>query len=213
MTVTYRAHVNEQTFLNLPGFHSGACAYVFVEDTSERGLQYGPYCEPGCLCGCVENFEPRTTVEIADCDRTIQLSFDVDSEGYRENSLHKLDTLVAALRVFREALVKEFEPYDERARALAEVQKRLEDVQDEPPVGVASRSPRPAPTPWPRGEARACKARNGSSSLPGVFGGAFRCPSAPERGRSSARCGSLPDSRHAPGTASARFRHGVGTHE
>ena len=28
---------------------------------------------------------------------------------------------------------------------------------------------RPArPTPWPRGEARACKARHGSSSLPGV---------------------------------------------
>ena len=144
MTVPYRAHANERTLLNLPGFHAGAFVYVYVEDTSERGLQYGPYCEPGCLCGCVENFDPRTVLEIADCADTISLSFDVDSDGYRENSLHKLDTLVAALRVFREALVKEFAPYDERARVLRELQEHLEDVQDEPPGGAASRSPRPA---------------------------------------------------------------------
>ena len=140
MTVPYRAHVNEQTFLNLPGFHSGAYVYVYVEDTSERGLKYGPYCEPGCLC-CVENFEPRVVLAIADCDNEIALTFDVDSEGYRENSLHKLDTLVAALRVFREALVKEFEPYDERARALRELKAHLEDVQDEPPGGAAMVAP------------------------------------------------------------------------
>jgi hypothetical protein len=53
--------VNERTLLNLPGYHSGAFVYVYVEDTSERGLRYGPYCEPGCLCGCVENYEPRAT--------------------------------------------------------------------------------------------------------------------------------------------------------
>ena len=32
--------------------------------------------------------------------------------------MHKLDTLVSALRVFREALVAEFEPYDRREREL-----------------------------------------------------------------------------------------------
>lgn len=145
MTVPYRARVNERTLLNLPGFHSGAFVYVSVEDTSQRGLQHGPYCEPGCLCGCAENYEPRTTLEIADCDEVISLEFDIDSEGYRENSLHKLDTLIAALRVFREALVEEFEPYDERARALAELQ-RLEDVQDEPPGGATSCRPGPPDT-------------------------------------------------------------------
>jgi hypothetical protein len=144
MTVPYRARLNERTLLNLPGFHSGAYVYVYVEDTSERGLQYGPYCEPGCLCGCVSNYEPRATLEIADCADVVELEFDVDSDGYRENSLHKLDTLIAALRVFREALVKEFEPYDERARALEELEERLEDVQDEPPGGAATRSPRPS---------------------------------------------------------------------
>ena len=140
MTIPYRAHVNERTLLNLPGFHGGAYVYVYVEDTTDRGLEYGEYCEQGCLCGCVDNYEPRMKLEISDCDRRVSLGFDVDSVGYRENSLHKLDTLIAALRVFREALLKEFEPYDERARALEELK---EDVQDEPPGGAATRSPRP----------------------------------------------------------------------
>ena len=52
--------------------------------------------------------------------RRIGLEFDVDSEAGRANSLHKLDTLLAALRVFREGIVAEFEPYDQRERELAE---------------------------------------------------------------------------------------------
>jgi hypothetical protein len=103
MGMPYRARVNERTLLNLPGFHMGAYVYVYVEDTSER--------ESGS-----NNFEPRTTLEIADCDRRIELQFEIDSDEGRENSLHKLDTLVAALRLFREALVAEFELYDRRAR-------------------------------------------------------------------------------------------------
>ena len=59
-------------------------------------------------------------LEIADCNRWIGLEFDVDSETGRANSLHKLDTLLAALRVFREGLVAEFEPYDQRERELAQ---------------------------------------------------------------------------------------------
>jgi hypothetical protein len=58
------------------------------------------------------------TLEIADCCKHIALEFDVDSDASRENSLHKLDTLVTALRLFREALVAECEPYDRRAREL-----------------------------------------------------------------------------------------------
>ena len=80
------------------------------------------------------------------------------ARGTRENSLHKLDTLVAALRVLREALVKEFEPYEERARALRELKEHLEDVQDEPRAGRPHGGPARL-TPWPSGEARACKAR------------------------------------------------------
>jgi hypothetical protein len=57
-------------------------------------------------------------LEIADCNERIALEFDIDSSTGRDNSLHKLDTLVSALRLFREALVNEFEPYDRRAREL-----------------------------------------------------------------------------------------------
>ena len=117
MGVPYRARVNERTLLNLPGFHGGAYVYVYVEDTSERTLQRDPFCEDDCTC-CPHNFEPRMTLEIADCDRTISLQFDVDTAGARVNSFHKLDTLLAALQVFRAALAEEFEPYDAREREL-----------------------------------------------------------------------------------------------
>src|SRR5688572_26103373 len=100
MTIPYRARVNERTLLNLLGFHERAYVFVYVEDTTERGLQYGEYCEPGCLCGCVDNYEPRTKLEISDCDRRVSLGFDVDSAGYRENSLYKLDTLIARFASF-----------------------------------------------------------------------------------------------------------------
>jgi hypothetical protein len=123
MAIPYRARLNERTLLNLPGFHGGAFVYVYVEDTSERDLFYRPDCDSDCE-RCPENFEPRSVFEIADCEDTIQLTFDVDTGAGRENSLHKLDTLLAALGAFRAALIQEFEPYDRRER-------ELEAVRDE----------------------------------------------------------------------------------
>jgi hypothetical protein len=115
--VPYRARVNERTLLNLPGFHAGSYVYVYVEDTSDRDPQRDLYCEDTCTC-CPHNFEPSMSLEIADCSRHISLEFDVDTLEGRANSLHKLETLIAALQVFRAALEDEFEPYDERARQL-----------------------------------------------------------------------------------------------
>ena len=113
----YRARVNERTLLNLPGFHDAAYVYVYVEDTSAREPER---CSCTEACGhSPENFEPRLILELADCSRRIALEFDIDTIGGRDNSLHKLDTLVSALRLFREALVGEFEPYDRRERELA----------------------------------------------------------------------------------------------
>jgi hypothetical protein len=117
MGMPYRARINERTLLNLPGFHSGAHVYVYVEDTSERDLQRDAYREAGCAC-CPENFEPRMVLEIADCDDVIGLEFDLDTADGRENSLHKLDTLEIAIRVFRDAFAAEFEPYDRREQVL-----------------------------------------------------------------------------------------------
>jgi hypothetical protein len=115
MGMPYRARINERTLLNLPGYHGGAFVYAYVEDTSDRDLVRNQYCEADCDC-CPQNFEPRVIVEIADCDRTIGLTFDIDKPDGRENSLLKLDTLVAALQVFGAALIEEFEPYDARQR-------------------------------------------------------------------------------------------------
>jgi hypothetical protein len=117
MAIPYRARVNERNLLNLPGFHGGAYVYVYVEDTSERDLYHRPDCDADCE-RCPENFGPRSVLEIADCDDTIELQFDVDTQAGRANSLHKLDTLMAALSVFRAALILEFGPYDRRKREL-----------------------------------------------------------------------------------------------
>jgi len=118
MGLPYRARVSERWFLNLPGFHGGAYVIAYVEDTCERGLEYD--CDDEDCRTFPYNFEPRMILEIADCTDRITLEFDVDSEAGRANSLHKLDTLLAALRVFREGVVAEFEPYDQRERELAE---------------------------------------------------------------------------------------------
>ena len=124
MGMPYRARINERTLLNLPDFHAGAFVYVYVEDTSERHLTRDPYCEADCNC-CPHNFEPRMILEIADCNRRINLAFDIDTEDGRANSLHKLDTLIVALRVFREGIVAECDEYDRRQHEV-EKQRRCD---------------------------------------------------------------------------------------
>src|SRR5215468_403625 len=116
MGLPYRARVDERVFLNLPGFHGGAYVLAYVEDTSERDL--GRSCDDPTCERCPYNFEPRMILELSDCSRRIELEFDVDSEARRANSLHKVDTILAALRVFRQGLVDEFEQYDRRQREL-----------------------------------------------------------------------------------------------
>jgi hypothetical protein len=115
MTIPYRARVDERWFLNLPGFHGGAYVVAYVEDTSARGLHD---CD---VCDELENFEPRTILEIADCEKRIELEFEVCSTARRANSLHKLDTLTTALRVFRKGLEEEFAEYDRREHELEEL--------------------------------------------------------------------------------------------
>ena len=115
MGLPYRARVNERAFLNLPGFRGGAYVLAYVEDTSERELLE---CDDPLCTRCPHNFEPRIILELADCSDRIELWFDIDSDAQRTNSLHNLDTLLAALRVFRKGLVEEFVHYDRREREL-----------------------------------------------------------------------------------------------
>jgi hypothetical protein len=117
MATLRRARVNERYFLNLPGFYSSAFIVAFVEDTAGRGPETCHYCDSDCDEGPC-NFEPRMILQIADCDDRIDLEFDVDSEAGRANSLHKLDTLISALRVFRAGIVAEGDEYQRREREL-----------------------------------------------------------------------------------------------
>jgi hypothetical protein len=118
MGLPYRARVNERVFLNLPGFRGGAYVLTYVEDTSERALAHDSECDDPECTECSYNFEPQMILELSTGSEAIRFTFDVDSEDGRENSLHKIDTLVAALRVFRQGIVDEFEPYDRRKREL-----------------------------------------------------------------------------------------------
>jgi hypothetical protein len=87
------ARVDERTRLNLPGFYGDAYVRVYVEKTSARS--------------CTR--DPRIRLRIADCSNTIALEFSLETAPLRENSLHKIDTLLAALHRFRDALAAEAE--------------------------------------------------------------------------------------------------------
>ena len=100
------SRVDEQTLLNRPEFCGGAFVRVFVEDTSGKRVRRRPP-------------SPRLRLRIADCTNQINLEFAVDSPAVRENSLHKIDTLLAALQRFREGLADEAALYAERECARA----------------------------------------------------------------------------------------------
>jgi hypothetical protein len=120
MLIPYRARVDERWFLNLPGFRSGAYVSAFVEDTSECGPRHHVDCDEDCP-DCPNNFEPKAILEIGDGFMNTALEFDIRTERRRANSLHKLDTLIAALKVFRKGLVEEFAEYDRREQGLEEL--------------------------------------------------------------------------------------------
>ena len=108
----YEARVDVRRFLNLPGFHSGAYVVAYVEDSSSRELtKRDPFGYEGRR---YVNPQPRIILEIADCSNRISLEFELDSELDIENSLHKVDVLVAALAEFRTGLVEEARLYRER---------------------------------------------------------------------------------------------------
>lgn len=112
----YKARVDARRFLNLPGFHGGAYVVAYVEDTSGRELtKRDPF---GFEGNRYVNPQPRIILEIADCSERINLEFELDSALDVENSLHKVDVLVAALAEFRAGLVEEARLCSERVERL-----------------------------------------------------------------------------------------------
>jgi hypothetical protein len=85
--------VDERIILNLPDFDGGAHIRTFVEDTSGKRRRWRGVPDP------------RLKLRITDCTNAIHLEFSVETAEQRENSLHKIDTLIAALERFRAGLV------------------------------------------------------------------------------------------------------------
>jgi hypothetical protein len=109
------ARVDEHTVLNHPEFDGGAHVRAFVEDTSKQKLRrrHLP--------------SPRLKLRITDCENQIHLEFSVDSPELRQNSLFKINTLIATLERFRAGLAAEAE-----LRALREnPRKEVRDVVPE----------------------------------------------------------------------------------
>ena len=122
MGMPIRALLDERDFLNLAGLylHGEEYVWIYVEDTSERTLETNPWCEVDCEC-CPHNVEPKMILEIGDGDDIVRIGFAIDIEAGRANSLHKLDTLAAAVSLLKTALAAEFDHYDRRERELAAV--------------------------------------------------------------------------------------------
>jgi hypothetical protein len=89
------ARVDVRVTLNRPAFDGGAHVRAFVEDTSGREGRFrrAP--------------SPRLKLRITDCVNEVHLEFSVDSHELRENSVHKIATLIGALERFRAGLEAE----------------------------------------------------------------------------------------------------------
>jgi hypothetical protein len=98
------ARVNIDILLNRPEFDGGASVRAYVQDTS--GHPFGRRRLP----------KPQLELRISDCINGIDLEFSVSSYELRENSLHKIDTLIDALAQFRAGLAAEAELRARRER-------------------------------------------------------------------------------------------------
>lgn len=108
---------NVREWLNLEGHHGNAYITATVPEVPEDRQLDGywlPYISGG-------------SIDIADCNRRISLSFDIgDDDGATENSLYKLDLLLSTLQEFREHLLdrvnlsRELEPLREAIDAVSD---------------------------------------------------------------------------------------------
>jgi len=132
------ARVDEHTLLNHPQFDGGAHVRAFVEDTSKRKLRRRRLPSP------------RLKLRITDCMNQINLEFSVDSPELRENSLHKINTLIGALERFQAGLDAEAQ-----LRALREnPRKEVRDVVPEAHSDAARAAVRADPRLGPGAEQR-----------------------------------------------------------
>lgn len=78
---TYRA------FLNKQGFHSNASIATDITDSEYGNGYYG-------------------TFKISDCNRTVELSIDLDNKADYENTIYKMDRIIMAAENYKKAIIK-----------------------------------------------------------------------------------------------------------
>ncbi len=98
------ARVDLDVRLNRLPFDGGAAVRAYVQDTSRHS------------CSRRRLPKPRLMLELSDCVNAINLEFSVASYDVRENSLHKIETLIDALVQFRAGLAAEAELRARRER-------------------------------------------------------------------------------------------------
>lgn len=103
--------------LNPPGIQSTAAIVAEVEDSSRwpvgkdgdgRDLDLDPDKR--------WTLQPRTILQISNCDRSIAFAFDWNTAAQRRSGLVKIDKMVEALQALRAGLEEEHVRYAERVR-------------------------------------------------------------------------------------------------
>lgn len=128
-----------RALLNLSPHQTTAAIVAEVEDTREwkagevRGRPIGTDAdgeEVTKLSDLRWELAPESTLQIANCDRSITFEIDWQTEGERANTLHKLDTMIEVLSDFREAVADEQRLYVER---MASAEKVLAEREGDAP--------------------------------------------------------------------------------
>jgi hypothetical protein len=127
------ARVDEHTVLNFAEFDGGAHVRAFVEDTSGRKVRRRRLPSP------------RLKLRITDCMNQINLEFSVDSPELRENSLHKINTLIAALERFRAGLAAEAQLRAQRENPRKEVRGVVPEAHSDAARAAVRADPRLGP--------------------------------------------------------------------
>jgi hypothetical protein len=103
-----------RALLNLPGHHSTAAIVAEIENTVDW--------EDGKGRGGEEltryNAEPFTALIVTDCDNKVNIELDIDSQNSCDNTLHKIDTMLDALKKLRRGVVVERGRYIKREKEI-----------------------------------------------------------------------------------------------
>lgn len=106
---------SERSFINKKGYHSNAAITANIEKSSfgDNGFY--------------------ATFKLSDCNRTVEISIDLDDLDEYNNTLYKLDKILAVTEKFKKAVIKlkpEIKEI-ERKRKLREKEKEAKKKEEE----------------------------------------------------------------------------------